>query len=267
MGYEKPIRKIVASILTASGYSCCEVAGGIKALTLLEAGEEFDLILTDLVNDRLGGIGLLERRSHQFADIPVALMTTSPRLGYALEGMRNGTFDYLLMPFEDEQLSFFVQRAVENRRLRLENRIFQNRFGTLPVSVKKSRRILVQDDEEPIREIVDSMLSSMSYQCHLAETPEETLSVLAATQIDVVLCGILEWTEENLRHMIAKYPDVSICILTACQDINFVLNPIRNGAYDFLLKPFEREQLLLLVRRALQRRYLKLDHNAYSLMK
>ena len=102
----------------------------------------------------------------------------------------------------------------------------------------------MQDEEEPIREIVRSMLSSMGYECHLAETAEETLGILAATQIDGALCGIFEWTEANFRHMIAKFPDVSVCVLSASQDIDIALNPLRNGAYDFLLKPFERDQLL-----------------------
>ena len=165
-------------------------------------------------------------------------MTTPHRLSAALEGIRKGAYDFLLLPFEGEQLSFFVQQALKGRRIRLANRSSQERFGELPVStVKKSERILVQDDEEPIREIVSTMLSSMGYECHLAETAEETLGILAATQIDVALCGIFEWTVVNFRPMIAKFPDVSVCVLTASQHIDMVLNPLGNGAYDFLLKP------------------------------
>ena len=267
LGHEKPVRKIVASMLAAWGYECREATGGLKALTLLKAGENFDLILTDLVNDRLGGIGLLELKKEYFPDIPVALITTWRRLGYALEGMRNGAYDFLPIPFEGEQLSFFVRRALVDRRLILENRSFQERLGTLPAAtVRRPKRILVQDDEEPIREIINAMLSSVRYECYLAETSQETLDILAKQEIDVVLCGFVEWTEKDFRHMIAKYPNVPVGIVTAVHDINAVLRPIRNGAYDFLLKPFEREQLFLFVRRALEHRLLKLDHEAYSLL-
>jgi DNA-binding NtrC family response regulator len=267
LGYDKPVRETIAAMLTARGYQCRKATGGLKALTLIEAGEKFDLILTDLLNDGLGGIGLLELKKEQFPDIPVALITPLRRLGYALEGMRNGAYDYLLMPFESEQLSLFVRRALEDRRLTLENRIFQERFGTLPAAtVRRPKRILVQDDDEPLREIINAMLSSERYECRLAETAQETLEILAAQEIDLVLCGVLEWTEKNFRYMIARYPNVPVGIVTAVHDINFVLQPIRNGAYDFLLKPFEREQLYCFVRRALEHRFLKLDHDAYSLL-
>jgi DNA-binding NtrC family response regulator len=87
-------------MLAARGYCWCGAAGGIKAHSLLEDGEKFDLILADLVKDRLGGIGLLERSSHQFPDLPVALIMTTPHsLSGALEGIRKGAYDFLLLPF------------------------------------------------------------------------------------------------------------------------------------------------------------------------
>ena len=60
-----------------------------------------------------------------------------------------------------------------------------------------------------------------------------------------------------------KFPDMSVVIVTAVDDVQVVLQAIRNGAYDCLMKPFEREQLLATVRRALEDRRLKLEHRAY----
>jgi putative nucleotidyltransferase with HDIG domain len=53
-------------------------------------------------------------------------------------------------------------------------------------------------------------------------------------------------------------------MVTAMHDISIALNAIRNGAYDYLLKPFDREQLLATVRRALENRRLKLENRAYQ---
>jgi putative nucleotidyltransferase with HDIG domain len=53
-------------------------------------------------------------------------------------------------------------------------------------------------------------------------------------------------------------------MVTAVNDISVALAAIRNGAYDYLLKPFEREQLLATVRRALENRRLKLENRAYQ---
>jgi putative nucleotidyltransferase with HDIG domain len=55
-----------------------------------------------------------------------------------------------------------------------------------------------------------------------------------------------------------------VIMVTAVHDISVALAAIRNGAYDYLLKPFEREQLLAMVRRALEQRRLKLENRAYQ---
>ncbi|MGH9670687.1 MAG: HD domain-containing phosphohydrolase, partial [Terriglobales bacterium] len=69
--------------------------------------------------------------------------------------------------------------------------------------------------------------------------------------------GLLERTKE-------KYPDMPVIMVTAVHDISVALAAIRNGAYDYLLKPFEREQLLNTVRRALENRKLKVENRAYQ---
>jgi len=61
-----------------------------------------------------------------------------------------------------------------------------------------------------------------------------------------------------------RFPDIPVVMVTAMHDISIALNAIRNGAYDYLLKPFDREQLLATVRRALENRRLKLENRAYQ---
>ncbi len=55
-----------------------------------------------------------------------------------------------------------------------------------------------------------------------------------------------------------------VIMVTAVHDISVALAAIRNGAYDYLLKPFEREQLLATVRRAMENRRLKLENRRYQ---
>jgi putative nucleotidyltransferase with HDIG domain len=55
-----------------------------------------------------------------------------------------------------------------------------------------------------------------------------------------------------------------VVMVTAVHDISIALRAIRGGAYDYLLKPFEREQLLAVVRRALENRRLKLENREYQ---
>jgi putative nucleotidyltransferase with HDIG domain len=60
------------------------------------------------------------------------------------------------------------------------------------------------------------------------------------------------------------FPEIPVVMVTAVHDISVALAAIRNGAYDYLLKPFEREQLLAMVRRALETRRLRLENLAYQ---
>jgi putative nucleotidyltransferase with HDIG domain len=128
---EESIREIVCSMLTAANYKTRQASSGLKALAVLESGEEFELMLSDLMMADLDGIGLLERTKEKFPDMPVVMVTAVHDISVALAAIRNGAYDYLLKPFEREQLLATVRRALENRRLKLENRAYQTNLETL----------------------------------------------------------------------------------------------------------------------------------------
>ncbi len=128
---EEPIREIVASMLGTAGYACKQAASGMEALAVLTSGEEFELMLSDLMMADLDGIGLLERTKEKYPDMPVVMVTAVHDISVALAAIRNGAYDYLLKPFEREQLLNTVSRALENRRLKVENRTYQTNLESL----------------------------------------------------------------------------------------------------------------------------------------
>jgi putative nucleotidyltransferase with HDIG domain len=128
---EEPIRDIVAQTLTRAGYACKQAGSGLEALAILTSGEEFELMLSDLMMAELDGIGLLERTKEKYPDMPVVMVTAVHDISVALAAIRNGAYDYLLKPFEREQLLNTVSRALENRRLKVENRTYQTNLESL----------------------------------------------------------------------------------------------------------------------------------------
>src|SRR5438270_5995838 len=128
---EEPIREIVASMLGTAGYQCKQAASGMEALAVLTSGEDFELMLSDLMMADLDGIGLLERTKEKYPDMPVVMVTAVHDISVALAAIRNGAYDYLLKPFEREQLLNTVSRALENRRLKVENRTYQTNLESL----------------------------------------------------------------------------------------------------------------------------------------
>src|SRR5450432_2892317 len=128
---EDPIREIVTAMLQSSGYQCQQAASGKQALALLTSGDSFELVLSDLMMADMDGIGLLERTKEKYPDMPVVMVTAVHDISVALAAIRNGAYDYLLKPFEREQLLNTVSRALDNRRLKVENRDYQNNLEAL----------------------------------------------------------------------------------------------------------------------------------------
>jgi putative nucleotidyltransferase with HDIG domain len=127
--------------------------------------------------------------------------------------------------------------------------------------------ILVVDDEEAIREVVSTMLESKGYRCTAVQngrfaqeqvkrlTPDLVLSDMIMPEMDGI--KFLEWMRQY-------DPEVPVIMVTAIHDISTALEAIRRGAYDYILKPFEKDQLFLGVGRALQHRRLIIENRSYQ---
>src|SRR5437879_11321517 len=144
---EEAIREIVCSMLTNAGYHTRQASSGLKALEVLHAGGEFELILSDLMMAEMDGIGLLERLKEKYPDMPVIMVTAVHDISVALAAIRNGAYDYLLKPFEREQLLAMVRRALEHRRLKLENRAYQSNLESLVAARTEQLRQAITDLE------------------------------------------------------------------------------------------------------------------------
>src|SRR6516165_4604693 len=144
---EDAIREIVSSMLAFANYQCQQAGSGIEALAVLESGEEFELMLSDLMMAELDGIGLLERTKEKYPDMPVVMVTAVHDISVALAAIRNGAYDYLLKPFEREQLLAMVRRALEHRRLKLENRAYQSNLESLVAARTEQLRQAMTDLE------------------------------------------------------------------------------------------------------------------------
>jgi|SRR5208282_2241369 len=118
---EETIREIVSSMLSKDHFQTRQAANGVEALALLESGEEFDLVLSDLMMPEMDGTALLEKAKERYPALPIIMVTAVHDIQAALMALRNGAYDYLLKPFERDQLLATVRRALEKRRLQREN--------------------------------------------------------------------------------------------------------------------------------------------------
>src|SRR5580704_11256355 len=130
-----------------------------------------------------------------------------------------------------------------------------------------AENILVVDDEEAIREVVSTMLESKGYHCTAVSNGRAAQDQVKRVTPDLVLSDMImpEMDGIKLLDWLRQYdPEVPVIMVTAIHDISTALEAIRRGAYDYILKPFEKDQLFLGVGRALQHRRLIIENRSYQ---
>lgn len=133
---------------------------------------------------------------------------------------------------------------------------------------KTKGKVLIVDDEESIRNLIRYKLEEEGYECQEAARGEEALWTAFMNDFDIVLLDIkmpgLSGIEV-LKKMLVQHPDTSAIMITAVAETNTAVEAMRQGAYDYIVKPFDLEDLSMRVRRALERRKLILENKEYQL--
>jgi DNA-binding NtrC family response regulator len=111
---------MLARHLEAEGLGVTTAQGGRAGVAAVAAGE-WDVVITDLVMDEVGGMEVLAAAREHRRDARVLLLTAFGSLETAIEAMRQGAFDYLTKPVKLGELSVAIARALEDGRLRREN--------------------------------------------------------------------------------------------------------------------------------------------------
>jgi len=112
---------LVTEHLEEQGYTVVGAPRGTEAVTQLQAGE-FDLLLTDLRMPDVDGMEVLRVAKERRPELPVVLITAFGTIETAIQAIRQGAYDYVTKPFALEEISLLVRKALEDRRLREENR-------------------------------------------------------------------------------------------------------------------------------------------------
>jgi two-component system response regulator HydG len=145
---DKAMRDACFQILSRQGYRVELAASAKQGLTLLER-LSFDAILLDLVMPDMDGLEALKKIRALDPDIEVIIITGYGTIQSAVESIKAGAFHFLSKPFVPDDLRNLVSRALEKRRLDLENLYLRQELKT-----KDERNVLVYESEAMAR-IVD----------------------------------------------------------------------------------------------------------------
>ena len=123
-------------------------------------------------------------------------------------------------------------------------------------------RLLVVDDEEPIRSALSRFLRTCGYEVDCASSGGDAMQLLAREKFTLMLCDIRmpEMTGLTLLdHATAGDSELAVVMLSAVNDATTATDALAKGAYDYLVKPVELPDLREAVERALHRRTLRLE--------
>ena len=124
--------------------------------------------------------------------------------------------------------------------------------------------ILIIDDEENIRNGLEANFELEDYNVKTASNGKDGLKLIDKGDIDLVITDLRMdgiSGEEVVRHVAVETPGIPVIVLTGHGSIYAAVKAMRDGAYDFLTKPLNLEQLNMIVKRALESRELSLQHN------
>ncbi|MGA8848580.1 MAG: HD domain-containing phosphohydrolase [Dehalococcoidia bacterium] len=127
--------------------------------------------------------------------------------------------------------------------------------------------LLIVDDEAAIRRLLHKRLSGEGYECEEVDTAEQVLNTLETSPIALVILDIKMPGKsgiELLPEIKSGYPDTAVIMATAVNDINVAIQCLKQGADDYICKPFNLEELSLAIQKALEKRRLLFEIREYQ---
>jgi len=127
--------------------------------------------------------------------------------------------------------------------------------------------LLIVDDEAAIRKLLRQKLSREGYRCEEANNAEQALNTLETSPIALVILDIKMPDKsgvELLPEIKSGYPDTAVIMATAISDMNVAIQCLKQGADDYICKPFNLEELSLAIQKALEKRHLQFEIREYQ---
>ncbi len=122
--------------------------------------------------------------------------------------------------------------------------------------LKENFKILIAEDDDIVREIVSSVLSKEGYSVFTARDGIEAIRMLMLDDMHLVLSDLKMPNADGievLRQAVKNNPDCTVVILTAYGSLESALDALKEGAYDYLTKPFRIQEVLFVAEKAYKR--------------
>ncbi|MFI5174059.1 MAG: HD domain-containing phosphohydrolase [Terriglobia bacterium] len=134
------------------------------------------------------------------------------------------------------------------------------------MNLTPKEHILIVDDEEAIRLLLEESLNGQGYQTKAASNASEALAALSTKHFDLVLSDVRMPGMDGLGLLAEigkKHEDVGVLLLTACEDVSMAVRAMKMGALDYVVKPLRLLEINRTIQKALDRHQKDLDERRY----
>ncbi len=157
---ESSVREIISQWLTLQGYSCITADNSSEAISLLE-NNSIAMVISDIRMPGKSGLWLLQYITKHWPDISVIMLTAVDVTRSAVDCLTQGADNYLVKPINLKELSLSVERALEKRRLLMQNKQYQHDLEIIVEErtdvLKKTLRKLKHSYEMTLEALVASL--------------------------------------------------------------------------------------------------------------
>src|SRR5881296_2062927 len=131
----------------------------------------------------------------------------------------------------------------------------------------QQREVLIVDDDRQVREVLHQIFLGAGYKCLLAGDGREGFDVFRETKPPLTVTDLkmpIMGGYELLQQVREEEPDAAVIVLTGAADVKTAIASLKLGAYDFIMKPVNVDELLIAAERALERRNLLIERRQYQ---
>ncbi len=125
------------------------------------------------------------------------------------------------------------------------------------------KKVLVVDDENSVRNMITVLLQKEQFDASGASSGEEALRLLGERPFDLVLCDVRMPGMDGLQVLStirSQYPDTTVIMMSAFGTVDLAVKAVKQGAYDYISKPFKPDEILLTLRKAQERESLRREN-------
>jgi diguanylate cyclase (GGDEF)-like protein/PAS domain S-box-containing protein len=203
---EESILEILGQHLMEVGYNCTTTTSAEEALRLL-ASRKYSLLITDLRMPEMHGLEVVRRAKEIDVTLAVIVVTALMEVSNAIEALRTGADDYLMKPFNLVEIALSVEKALERRRLVLENWRYQHELES---RIAEATEDLERANSElrSTKEYLENLINS-SADAIVTINPQGLISYANPGATEMVGYPVAELTGMQVARLFAGGPDES----------------------------------------------------------